>query len=129
MGSETLQQRFSDATPFADICFLASEGENFTALSQDSAGTVPVSITAYGLWQMWLRAKNLKFEFSGRTLGDLIEVLAKMGERDFVKDVLKPQGGLADGLKVYLNGVSQDDLSAHIESGDDVTLISMFDGG
>lgn len=98
-------------------------------MSRSSAGIVSVSITAYGLWQMKLGTKNLEFKLNGQTLRDLVEALAKMDGKDFIEDVLTPQGRLADGLKVFVNGISREDISTRIENGDDVVLFSVFDGG
>lgn len=78
---------------------------------------------------MKLGTKNLEFKLNGQTLRDLIEALAKTDGKELMEDVLTPQGRLADGLKVFVNGISREDTSTLIENGDDVVLFSVFDGG
>ena len=94
-----------------------------------SRRSVSVNITAYGLWQMKLGRKNLELEVDGGTLCGLIEDLARKDGKNFKDDILTTEGKLADGLRIFVNGVARNDMNAALQDGDDVVLVSLFDGG
>ncbi len=59
---------------------------------------------------------------------DLIE---KLNDNSGIlkREVLSSDGKLDPKLKIFVNGVSHDDLSNTLKDGDDVILFAVIDGG
>ncbi|HKM78769.1 MAG TPA: MoaD/ThiS family protein [Candidatus Bathyarchaeia archaeon] len=89
---------------------------------------ISVRVNAYGIWQMLLGAKSKRVKIAGNTLQDLIE---KLNDNSGIlkREVLSSDGKLDPKLKIFVNGVSHDDLSNTLKDGDDVILFAVIDGG
>jgi len=89
---------------------------------------ISVRVNAYGIWQMWLGAKSKRVDLVGNTLQDLIE---KLNDTSGIlkREVLSSDGKLDPKLKIFVNGVSHDDLNNTLKDGDDVILFAVIDGG
>jgi len=77
---------------------------------------------------MLLGAKSKRVNLVGNTLQDLIEKLND-NSRTLKREVLSSDGKLDPKLKIFVNGVSYDDLSNTLKDGDDVILFAVIDGG
>ena len=96
---------------------------------EDSLSSTVVTVNAFGLWQMILKAKTMEVEAKGRTLRDLIDTLNAKTFGELERRVLSANRGLDPKFRIFVNGVARDDLDTAISNGDDVLLYSVIDGG
>jgi MoaD family protein len=76
--------------------------------------------------------KELKVEFAGETVNDLIEHLVARYGREARKALCDEQGRLDPVIQVLLNGrewVTHDRLDTALQDGDNVVLLMMMAGG
>jgi molybdopterin converting factor small subunit len=94
---------------------------------EDRSGSVSVTVTAFGIWQMILGTKKLQVETKGRTLRDLIYALNEVALGKLEEEVLRA-GHLDEKFKIFVNGKASD-MNTTIADADDVLLFSVIDGG
>jgi len=90
---------------------------------------ISVRVNAYGIWQMLLGTKSKRVNLVGNTLRDLIEKLNDSSTGTLKREVLSVDGKLDPKLKIFVNGVSNEDLNNTLKDGDDVILFAVIDGG
>jgi molybdopterin converting factor small subunit len=78
---------------------------------------------------MVLGIKSKRVKIVGNTLQDLIEKLNDNSAGKLKREVLSSDGRLDPKLKIFVNGVSRDDLNNTLKDGDDVILFAVIDGG
>ena len=88
-----------------------------------------VTVSLYGNLRLVLDQKEIRLDWKGGTLQELIIHMAAQYGKMVTEELFDENGELDRAYALFIRGVKTDDLSVRIEDGDEVVITSMLAGG